>query len=345
MPELKKRALYDTTAPNKSTGIINGESSNILNWDDASKKWAYPMYKNMLRNFWIPDEVSLINDRNQYKELTEEERDAFNKIIGLLAFLDSVQTDFSSKVADYLTDSSLNALMTVLAFQEVVHNESYTYVLSSVTDSQTQEKIFEYWKTDEVLLERNKFIAEGYTAFTENPSKETFVRAIVYDVILEGLFFYSGFAFFYNLARNEKMLGTSKMINFINRDEQLHVTLFANILKETLKENPELDTEEFAAFVREQFKKAADLEIKWGNYVVGDNIEGIHSYELESYIKFMANKRTRELGFGNIYEGYRRNPMKWISVYNDNTTGKADFFETTVTDYNLVDADNDFDSL
>ncbi|SDI49572.1 ribonucleotide-diphosphate reductase subunit beta [Alteribacillus bidgolensis] len=345
MTMLKMRKLYDTNAPNKSTGIINGESSNVLNWDDTTRKWTYPMYKNMLRNFWIPDEVSLINDRNQYKSLSEEEREAFNKIIGLLAFLDSVQTDFSSKVSDYLTDSSLSALMSVLAFQEVIHNESYTYVLSSVTDSQTQDEIFEYWKTDEVLLERNKFIADGYNAFIELPTKENFVRAIIYDVILEGLFFYSGFAFFYNLARNEKMLGTAKMINFINRDEQLHVSLFTNILKETLQENPELDTEEFAAFVHDCFKKAAELEIKWGNYIIGNNIDGIHAGELESYIKFMTNKRVRELGFDPVFEGYRRNPMRWISVYNDNTTGKADFFETTVTDYNLVDADNDFDSL
>ncbi|SDH26420.1 ribonucleoside-diphosphate reductase beta chain [Alteribacillus persepolensis] len=345
MSTLNKRVLYDTAAANRSTGIINGKSSNILNWDDTSKKWAYPMYKNMLRNFWIPDEVSLIHDRNQYKELSEKERNAFNKIIGLLAFLDSVQTDFSSKVADYLTDSSLNALMTVLAFQEVVHNESYTYVLSSTTDSHTQQEIFEYWKTDNVLLERNQFIADGYTAFTENPTKETFIRAIVYDVILEGLFFYSGFAFFYNLARNQKMLGTAKMINFINRDEQLHVSLFANILKETLTENPELHTEEFANFVKETFQKAAELEIKWGNYIIGDEIEGIHSQELESYIRFMANKRTKELGFDPVFEGHQKNPMKWISVYNDNSKGKADFFETTVTDYNLVDQENDFDAL
>ncbi|MDQ0300724.1 ribonucleoside-diphosphate reductase beta chain [Salibacterium salarium] len=345
MSTINKRKLYDTNAPNQSTGIINGQSSNILNWDDTARKWAYPMYKNMLRNFWIPDEVSLINDKNQYESLTEDEREAFNKIIGLLAFLDSVQTDFSSKVADYLTDSSLSALMSVLAFQEVVHNESYTYVLSSVTDSQTQEEIFEYWKTDEVLLERNKFIADGYTEFTDNPTKENFIRAIVYDVILEGLFFYSGFAFFYNLARNEKMLGTSKMINFINRDEQLHVRLFANILKETLEENPELNTDEFAQFVHDCFIEAAELEIKWGNYIIGNKIEGINSNELESYIKFMANKRVKELGFEHVYEGYKKNPMRWISVYNDNSTGKADFFETTVTDYNLVDSDNDFDSL
>ena len=79
--------------------------------------------------------------------------------------------------------------------------------------------------------------------------------------------------------------------------------------------------------------------------MIGNKIDGINANELESYIKFMANKRIKELGFDPVFEGYNKNPMRWVSVYNDNTTGKADFFETTVTDYNLVDSDNDFDSL
>ncbi|MFP3488674.1 ribonucleotide-diphosphate reductase subunit beta, partial [Staphylococcus sp. SIMBA_130] len=129
-----KRKLYDVSAPNSSTGIINGESSNVLNWDDVRFSWAYPMYKNMLGNFWTPFEINMSNDVKQWEALSEDEQDTFKKIIGLLAFLDSIQTDYSSKVADYLTDSSLSALMQVLSFQEVVHNQSYSYVLSSIVN-------------------------------------------------------------------------------------------------------------------------------------------------------------------------------------------------------------------
>lgn len=214
---MQKRKLYDVTAPNASTGIINGKSSNVLNWDDVRFPWAYPMYKNMLANFWTPFEINMAADVKQWKKLNEDEQFAFKRIIGLLAFLDSVQTDFSARVADYITDSSLVALMQVLSFQEVVHNQSYSYVLSSIVPKQEQDEIFEYWKNDEVLRERNDFIAEGYERFTDNPTPQTLLEAIVYDVILEGLNFYSGFAFFYNMARNQQMLATSQMINYINR--------------------------------------------------------------------------------------------------------------------------------
>ncbi|MFG6120566.1 ribonucleotide-diphosphate reductase subunit beta [Thalassobacillus sp. B23F22_16] len=343
--KLQERKLVDHEAPNASTGIINGNSSNVLNWDDVRFPWAYPMYKNMLANFWIPNEINMSNDIKQWYTLSDQEQDTFKKIIGLLAFLDSIQTDYSSKIADYLTDSSLAALMQVLSFQEVVHNQSYSYVLSSLVDQREQEAIFEYWKHDEVLKERNEFITRGYESFAENPSPETFLESIVYDVVLEGLFFYAGFSFFYNLARNGKMVSTSTMINYINRDEQLHVTLFANIFKETLKENPELDASHYRGFVEKTFREAAELEIKWGRYIIGDNFPGITMPELEDYIKFMANKRSRQLGAGKPFEGYDKNPLKWIRAYQEVDEGKSDFFEQKSRQYTKVSEDNGFDEL
>jgi ribonucleoside-diphosphate reductase beta chain len=342
---LQSRKLYDVGAPNASTGIINGQSSNVLNWDDVRFPWAYPTYRNMLANFWIPSNINMSGDIKQWKKLTPEECDTFKKIIGLLAFLDSVQTDFSAKVADYLTDSSLNALMVTLAFQEVVHNQSYSYVLSSLVPKAEQEGIFEYWKTDEILRERNDFIAKGYERFTNDPTPQTFFEAIVYDVILEGLFFYSGFAFFYNLARNQKMLATSQMINYINKDEQIHVGLFAKIFDALLEENPELDTAENRQFVTDTFRKAAELEIKWGNYIIGTKFDGIDTKDLEDYIKFMANKRVKELGCERPFEGYRTNPLKWIKAYEDVNSSKQDFFEGHSRQYAKASDLNGFDQL
>ena len=343
--KLKQRKLYDVNAPNASTGIINGKSSNVLNWDDVRFSWAYPLYKNMLGNFWTPFEINMSNDMRQYETLEPKEREAFDKIIGLLAFLDSIQTDYSMHVARYLTDSSLSALMSVLSFQEVVHNQSYSYVLSSLTSKQKQDEIFEYWKHDEVLRERNDFIAEGYEAFVTNPTPQTFFESIVYDVILEGLNFYSGFCFFYNLARNQKMVSTSTMINYINRDEQQHVYLFANIFKELMNEFPELNTGENHKFVQTTFVRGTELEINWAKHIIGEDMNGINMTDLEAYIKFIANKRVNELGVERPFEGYRQNPMRWIKVYEDVNSGKTDFFEQKSRQYTKVSGDNGFDDL
>jgi len=344
---VEKRKLVDREAPNSSTGIINGRNSNILNWDDVRYPWAYPKYKVMLSNFWTPFEINMVNDAKQFPNLSEIEQESFLKIIGLLALLDSIQSDYASKVADYLTDSSLNALMIMLAQQEVIHNHSYSYVLSSIVQKSKQDEVFEYWRTEEILRKRNDFITDGYRDFTENPTIENLLKSIIYDVILEGLFFYSGFAFFYNLARNQKMVATSTMINYINRDEQIHVGLFEKIFKEILAEHPETNTDELKDFAIETFRTAAELEIEWGHKVMGNKIEGITMAELEQYIQFMANKRCNQLGYGRspFPEVPNKNPLRWIVAYQEVDLGKTDFFEQKSRQYTKTTDTNGFDEL
>jgi ribonucleoside-diphosphate reductase beta chain len=345
MVNLEKRRLIDTDAPNAATAIINGRSSNILNWDDVRFSWAYPKYKRMLGNFWTPFEINMSKDIKQFPNLTEQEQETFLKVIGLLALLDSIQTDYAGKVADYLTDSSLNALMIILAQQEVVHNHSYSYVLSSIVSKKRQDEVFDYWRTEPTLRKRNDFITNGYKGFAENPNVENLLHSIVYDVILEGLFFYSGFAFFYNLARNQKMVATSTMINYINRDEQLHVGLFEKIFKEVLQENPEYDTAELRTFGVESFRRAADLEIEWAEEIIGDTIDGLLMSDVEAYIKFMANKRSLQMGFDAPFEGYKSNPLRWIIAYQEVDLGKTDFFEQKSRQYAKTSDANGFDEL
>jgi len=343
---VKKRTIMNKAAPNRSTAILNGECSNILNWDDVRFSWAYPKYKKMLANFWTPFEINMSQDMKQFSKLTADEQDAFLKIIGLLALLDSIQTDYAGKVADFLTDSSLSALMIILAQQEVIHNHSYSYVLSSLVSKVKQDEVFEYWRTEPTLIKRNEFVTNGYREFAENPTAENLLKSIVYDVVLEGLFFYSGFAFFYHLARNQKMVSTSTMINYINRDEQIHVDLFIKIFKEILVENPKLNNEELSHFVTITFKEAAELEIEWARVVIGDKIDGILLTDVEVYIKFYANVRCNQLGFDRPFEGYRNNPLRWIVAYQEVDHGKSDFFEQKSRQYTKVNqVDNGFDEL
>lgn len=341
---IQKRVLYDITAPNRSTGIVGGRSSNILNWDDIRYPWAKAMYDKMLANFWTPHEIKMGEDKLQFSQLTPKEREAFKKTIGLLAFLDSIQTDYSSKVADYLTDSAVSAVMVILAQQEVIHNHSYSYVLSSITNKAEQDEIFEYWKHDPVLIERNEFIGRVYKAFVENPTLGNFLESVVADVVLEGLFFYSGFAFFYHLARRDKMVGTATMINYINRDEHQHVRIFSEIFKAVMAEH-DLDRDYWAGYVRDYFKRAAELEVGWARHLLGEDFPGIDLVDLEEYIHFTANKRVRQMGVEDVPFPGARNTLPWIRYYEDMNLVKSDFFEQKSRTYEKVSDRNGFDAF
>lgn len=94
--------------------------------------------------------------------------------------------------------------MNIQAFQEEIHAQSYSYILDTVTNPVTRDKIYDEWRTDKVLLERNKFIANIYQDFSDNPNEINFLKTVFANYILEGIYFYSGFSFFYTLARQEK---------------------------------------------------------------------------------------------------------------------------------------------
>lgn len=343
---LQLQEIFNTKAPNKSTRIINGECSGIVNWDDIRMPHMYKLYKVLLLNYWIADEIPMSKDAQQFPLLEPEEQRTFKINIGLLAVLDSMQTMFVGDVKRYLTDSSLEAIAAVIAQQEVVHNQSYSYVLSSLVSDQEQKEIFEYWKHDPVLLDRNTFISEIYQNFRNEQTPQTFFEALVADLILEGIFFYSTFAFFYNLARDQKMMGTSQMISYIQRDENQHCYFFAEVFKQLLTDYPELHTPENMDYVYRTINRAVELETNWAHYTL-KQVQGIDLNELSDYIKYIANKRLKLMGLDKAYEGVDVNCMPWIKPFSDEALNatKTDFFEAKSRNYGKVGDDNGFDDL
>ncbi|MFD1361378.1 ribonucleotide-diphosphate reductase subunit beta [Lentibacillus salinarum] len=342
---LEKAKTLEPMNPNKSTALFGGKSSGILNWNDIAYPHWYKMYKRLIGNYWQADEVNMADDLRQFASLTNEERDAYLKIIGLLSTLDAPQTRTALLLSLYATDPSVQSIMAVIAQQEAVHNESYSYVLSSVVSLGEQNESFQLGRKDPVLLKRNDTITRQYNAFVEEPSIDNILKTMVYTALLEGMFFYSGFAFFYHLARQNKMVGTSTMISYINRDELEHGRFIAELFRATLHENPDLNTADFADWVYDHFRESVDLEIEWSGYVLSD-IHGIDLDEMAGYIKYRANKMLRMMGLSEIYPDHTENPMKWIRAYADNFDGtKTDFFEQTSRQYTKTSDLNGFDDL
>ncbi len=345
LEKLKRVKVLEPAHPNKSTAIFGGKASGILNWNDIAHPHFYTLRQQIRSLFWTANEVDMTQDVKQFATLTKPEQDAFLKIIGLLATLDGPQTTIALKMADYTTDPSVKSIMATIADQESEHNHSYAYVLSSVTTLNKQMASFEMGRSDEVLLKRNERIVEVYNDFAERPTIESALKAMVYTTLLEGLFFYSGFAFFYNLARNQKMVGTSTMISYINRDELQHGKAISDIFRAALAENPEHNTDEFTEWIYDQFKHSVEQEVIWSRYVLAD-IEGIDLAEMEGYVKYRANKMLRMLGLSEIYPEFTDNPMKWIRAYVDSFDDtKTDFFEQSSRQYVKTSDLNGFDDL
>ena len=313
--------------------MINGNTTNLNDFNNMKYSWVADWYRQAMNNFWIPEEINLSQDLKDYNKLNEYETTAYDKILSFLIFLDSIQTANLSNINSYITASEVNLCLTIQAFQEAVHSQSYSYMLDTICSPEKRNEILYQWKDDKILLERNKFIGEQYNKFLENPNKENLIKTIMANFILEGIYFYSGFMFFYNLERNGKMPGSAQEIRYINRDENTHLWLFRNLIRELQKEEADVFTDELVNELRLMMKTGVEHEINWGNYVIGENIQGINKNLIDSYIKFLGNKRLKEIGLEPLFEGYDKNPAAWVDSLANANSVKTDFFEAKSTAY------------
>ena len=334
---LAKKPLFN---PDGDTDVrlrrmIGGNTTNLNDFNNMRYSWVSGWYRQAMNNFWIPEEINLSQDVKDYPNLPAPERTAYDKILSFLVFLDSIQTANLPCIGEYITANEVNLCLSIQTFQECVHSQSYSYMLDTICSPTQRDDILYQWKTDEHLLRRNTFIGDLYNEFQKQKDAFTLLKVMMANYILEGVYFYSGFMFFYNLARNGKMPGSAQEIRYINRDENTHLWLFRNMILEMKKELPELFTPEHIEILKEMLKEGVRQEIAWGHYVIGNQIAGLTKEMITEYIQYLGNLRFTNLGFDPIYPDQTQEPdsMRWVSQYSNANMVKTDFFEAKSTAY------------
>ena len=338
---MQRKKIYNpnSTESVKDRQIFGGNPTGIFELNKIKYQWAYNLWDMMLNNTWFPKEVDMTADVRDYKQLTDAEKNAYDKALSQLIFMDSLQTNnLIDNVNPYITSPEINLILVRQAFEEALHSQSYAVMVDSI--SQNSDEIYDMWRQDAKLKFKNDHIAKVYDSLaTDNATDTDILKAMFANQILEGIYFYSGFTFFYTLARSGKMLGSAQMIRFIQRDEVTHLILFQNMINTTRKERPELFTPELIEEVYQMFRDAVELEITWGKHITEGNILGLTDSIIEDYIQYLADRRLKAVGFEKIYN--KEHPIKWVDNFSNFNDQKTNFFEGNVTNYSKGSLDFD----
>ncbi len=328
---------WDDDVANRT--IIKWNTTGLFQLNATKYSRAKSLYQVMIGNFWVPEKVSgLWEDAIQLKTaLSEDEQRAYKWILSFLIFLDSIQTVNLPNFNDYITAPEVNLILSIQAYQEAIHSQSYSVILETVVTAQEREEIYYFWRDDKNLLERNEFIWNIYQDFIDKPTDKSFFKWIIWNFLLESLYFYNAFAFFDTLADQWKMVASDRMISYIRRDELTHVTIFANILKDIKNEFPAIYDEEM---LLDMMKTAVDQEIKWSKHILGKSVIWMWYENIENYTKWLANERLNMLGISPLYPHVTNNPYKHLDRLQDNNWEKGNFFESTVVNYSQSSAMN-----
>ena len=319
--------------------VFGGNPTGIFELNKIKYQWAYNLWEIMLNNTWFPKEVDMTQDARDYKyALTDQEKNSYDKALSQLIFMDSLQTNnLIDNINPYITAPEINLILVRQAFEEALHSQSYAVMVDSI--SQNTEEIYDMWREDMKLKSKNDYIAKVYEDLAKDPTDENIVKAMFANQILEGIYFYSGFTFFYTLARSGKMLGSAQMIRFIQRDEVTHLLIFQNMINTTKKERPDLFTPQLLDEVYNMFEEAVKLEVSWGQYITDGQILGLTNEIIDQYIKYLADQRLNAVGLKKLYNA--EHPIKWVDNFSKFNDQKTNFFEGNVTNYSKGSLDFD----
>jgi len=319
--------------------IIQGPQDKLRAISMNKYPWAREYWKHMLNNTWTPEEVDLARDVRQYRDgdLTSGEKQMYDRALAFLSNLDAIQlTNLAENVSTHITDPTIQQCIYRQVFEEALHVESYSTLVEAMCDDPMV--IYDMYRVNPTLQEKNDFvIAQADAMKNDGFSPEQFVYAIVANVILEGVYFYSGFLAFYTLARMKKMLGSANMIKFIQRDEMVHLEIFIKMFGALREERPELFTEEVLENCRELFRKAQALEAAWGRHIIEGGVLGLTDEVINEYVKHLADDRCQRLGLGTLYGA--QNPVEWVERFSRVNYTEENFFETKVTSYSKKQLD------
>ena len=130
MEQLTKKKLFNPQGDTDVTHwrLIGGNTTNLNDFNNMKYRWASDWYRQAMNNFWIPEEINLSQDVKDYPLLTPAEREAYDKILSFLVFLDSIQTANLPRIAEFITVSEVNLCLSIQTFQECIHSQSYSYL-------------------------------------------------------------------------------------------------------------------------------------------------------------------------------------------------------------------------
>ncbi|WP_370214882.1 ribonucleotide-diphosphate reductase subunit beta, partial [Aeromicrobium sp.] len=301
--------------------------------------WAMELYDQAVANTWFPNEVQLGEDLADFERMSDDERHA---LTFLMSYFNPnellVNKALAFGVYPYVNAAECHLYLAKQMWEEANHCMSFEYVLETfpidrVAAYESHVNVPSMAAKEAFEVRFIQRMTEQTLDITTTAGKQDFVRNLVaYNVILEGIWFYSGFMVALSFRQRNLLRNFGSLVDWIVRDESLHLKFGINLILTVLDENPEIATEEFAAEIRQMVLDAVAMEEAYNRDLLPHGILGLNADYINTYVRYLADRRLEELGFEPHYGV--ANPAKWMATAND-TLQLVNFFESINTSYEV----------
>lgn len=319
--------------------VING-TDDVVQLYPIIHKFAWDAYIAANANHWLPTEISMQKDIEQWRStsvLTEDERRVVKLALGFFTTADSiVANNLVLAVYKYISSPECRMYLLRQAYEEAIHTHSYQYIVESL--GLNEAEIFTMYQRVAAIYDKDNFVQDllpdvldpAFKTGTFTNDQKFLENLIDFYVIMEGVFFYSSFAAMLSFRRRNLLPGTAEQFQYIMRDESMHMNFGIDMINQIRQDQPELWTDTFQQRMRNKIAEAAELEKAYADELMPRGILGLNAESFEDYTRYIADRRMQAIGL-NVKFGVK-NPFPWMSEQVDLTKSK-NFFETRITEY------------
>ena len=360
---MKMRSVFQTDKTKdhvKSLAFMDPNGGvDIQRYDTMKYRQFDKLTDKQLGFFWRPEEVDILKDSKDFKELTDWEQHIFTSNLKRQILLDSVQGR-SPNVAllPLVSIPELETWIETWAFSETIHSRSYTHIIRNIYPNPTQ--VFDELMNIQEIVDCANSITEAYDELIEKTKywellgpgthtvngkkvkvdeyelKKLLWKCIMSVNILEGVRFYVSFACSWAFAELKKMEGNAKIIKFIARDENVHLASTQTLIKLLPKDDPDFakiakETEQECI---EMFMQAVEQEKAWAEYLSKDgSMIGLNVELLSKYVDWIAHKRIQAAGLSSPIKIDSMNPLPWTQKWIAGSDVQVAPQETEISSY------------
>ncbi len=297
-----------------------------VNWNIEDDGFTQAFWDQNVKQFWLPEEISVSKDLKAWNNLNENEKELYKKVLAGLTLLDTKQGNNGVPSMMSLTDNlQRKAVLSFMGTMEEIHAKSYSSIFMTLLTNAQIDELFDWIESEPTLQKKADIILAQY----ENTiDQKSLYLSMVTSVFLESFLFYSGFFYPLYLAGQGKMIASGEIISLILRDESLHgkyIGLLAQEIYETFDENEKIKLKDK---MYEIFKALMENEIEYTRKVY--NGSGLEE-EVITFLQYNANRALENLGFEDYYKVGEINPIVLNGLSTE--TKSHDFFSTKGNGY------------
>ena len=361
---MKKNKIVDLdlVVPIKDIKIFLGKYNGFQRYDVYKHPFSKVIEKSMRQAFWTPEEISMIADRENFKNLPDHIKEVFINNLLFQTFMDSVQNrGLDSVMSELVTSSEWESVFKSQAYFELIHSLSYSHIIREMFSSNATE-IFDRIYDIPMIKNRTDKEIEAYSVikkyinkeitFSDDEIRKKILTLLIHIFFLEGLKFYISFMVTYmiNNAYQDAIPGVTKIIKLINFDEDMHVAVVGGLINILRRDESEGFTHLFKStwFQEECYKIVEEIvkdEVKWGDYLLSFGpIPSLTREVFEVFMKHYANDRLERIGLEHLYKNVERiDIIDWFNTYKDINKDNTAQQEATALNYNIGSMDMDYE--